>query len=83
MIHSLHQIITSRSFLPESMILSGGRSDQPVPIVFSFFYLKTDRRRILVDTSCFTMPGMELENPIPLTRHFFRTACIRKTSQTL
>lgn len=65
MIHSLHQIITSRSFLPESMILSGGRSDQPVPIVFSFFYLKTDRRRILVDTSCFTMPGMELENPIP------------------
>lgn len=65
MIHSFQQIVTGSSVLPESMVFSGGRDDRSVPIVFSFFYLRTDHRSILVDTSCFTMPGMELENPIP------------------
>lgn len=37
MIHAFQQIITSRSVLPESMIFSGGRDEQSIPIVFSFF----------------------------------------------
>ena len=60
MIRSVRQLVTCRSTLPESMLREGGSPEARFPIVFSFFLLETDARRILVDTSCDTMPDMEL-----------------------
>ena len=60
MIRSVRQLVTCRSTLPESMLRQGGSPEARFPIVFSFFLLETDERRILVDTSCDTMPGMTL-----------------------
>lgn len=62
MIHSVRQMVTGCGTLPESMLREGGSPKAGFPIIFSFFLLETDDRRILVDTSCDTMPGMEIRN---------------------
>lgn len=40
------------TYLPESWIFEGGFENKNVPIIFSFFLLKTKERNILIDVGC-------------------------------
>ncbi|MBE6769489.1 MAG: MBL fold metallo-hydrolase [Ruminococcaceae bacterium] len=57
MVKKLIRLNFGKTTLPETMIHSGGREGQSVPIVFSFFLLLTENKKILVDAGCDTMPG--------------------------
>ena len=52
------------SVLAESMIFENGAEDKFRPIVFLVYLIRTDKRLILVDTGCETMPGFDMKNYI-------------------
>lgn len=49
-----------KSFIPESMVFQNGSKEINRSIVFMFYLLETQNRKILVDTGCVTMPGFEM-----------------------
>ncbi len=49
------------SYLSEKMIFSGGAEDKLRHIDFIVYLIKTDKRLILVDAGCETMPGFEMK----------------------
>ena len=54
MIKEVRQIKYADSFLSEDAIFKGGQNGKMLPIIFSFYLLKTENRLILVDTGCDT-----------------------------
>lgn len=51
-----------KSTLPESAVLQNGREDILHPIVFIIYLVKTDKKLILVDAGCETMPGFVMKD---------------------
>lgn len=64
MIKEVRQIKYADSFLSEDAIFKGGQNGKMLPIIFSFYLLKTENRLILVDAGCDTMPGFIMNNYI-------------------
>jgi len=62
MIREILRIQYAESTLPESWIFDGGKREIKVPIVFSVFLICTERKKILVDAGCETMPGFDMQN---------------------
>ena len=58
---SLYCLKYAESNLPESMIFDGGSSDKRIPISFAIYLIKTDKRKILVDAGCNTMPSFDMQ----------------------
>lgn len=52
----------AKSFIPESMVFQNGSKEIKRPIVFMFYLLETQNKKILVDTGCVTMPGFEMSD---------------------
>lgn len=51
-----------KSVLPESMIFENGAENKFRPIVFKIYLIKTEKRLILVDAGCETMPGFDMRD---------------------
>ena len=51
-----------KSVLTESMIFYDGAVDKDCPIVFIIYLIKTEKRMILVDAGCETMPGFVMRD---------------------
>ena len=47
----------AETFIPQSMVFDDGSKDVFLPITLSIYLIKTDKRNILVDAGCDTMPG--------------------------
>ncbi len=62
MVKDIIRIKFADTFLTENQIFSGGSFDKKIPIIFSFFLIVTDTKKILVDTGCEDMEGFVLEN---------------------
>ncbi len=62
MITAIQRIHYGDTTLPESSILPGGDPHRAVPIIFSVFLVQTEKKRILVDAGCETMPGFVMHN---------------------
>ncbi len=67
MIEDIIRITYAESTLPLSWIFHGGDKQKTVPIIFSFFLVIADDRKILVDTGCETMPDFDMHNHIAPT----------------
>ena len=65
MVRSLKKIVFADSVMPWSMIRTGGSREETVPILFAFYLIETDTRKILVDTGCEYMNTFPLYNYIP------------------
>ena len=52
----------AESTLPESAVFQGGLKDKKVPITFVVYLIVTEKKRILIDAGCDTMPGFEMVN---------------------
>lgn len=52
------------SVLAESMIFENGAEDKFRPIVFLVYLIRTEKRLVLVDAGCETMPGFDMKNYI-------------------
>ena len=59
---SLYCIKYAESVLPEKMVFHGGSPKKQIPISFAIYLIKTDKKNILVDAGCETMPGFKMEN---------------------
>ncbi len=55
-------ILYGKSTLPERMCFDGGDREKKLPIVFKVYLVKTEKKLILVDAGCETMPGFVMEN---------------------
>lgn len=55
-------VVYGKSVLGEDQIFKGGDSKKVQPIDFKVFVLKTDKKTILVDGGCDTMPGFEMKD---------------------
>lgn len=62
MIREVKRVIYGRTTLPESWVFAGGDRETKLPIILSVFLIVTERKRILVDAGCETMPGFELRD---------------------
>lgn len=51
-----------KSVLPETMVFINGSEDKFREIVFKVFVIKTDKKLILVDAGCETMPGFVMRD---------------------
>ena len=51
----------AETFIPQSMVFDGGSKDVFSPITLSIYLIKTDKRNILVDAGCNTLPGFDLK----------------------
>lgn len=58
---SVYSIKYAESTLPESMVFDGGNKEKFLPISFTFYLIKTEDKRILVDAGCNTMPGFNMK----------------------
>ncbi len=59
---SVQCIKYAESTLPESMVFDGGRDKVKIPISFAVFLIESDRRKILIDAGCDTMPGFDMKD---------------------
>lgn len=57
---NIKRIVYAKTVLPCDQAIEGGKSDENVPIVFSFFAVTTENKVILVDAGCTFMPGFVL-----------------------
>ena len=55
-------LIYGRSELSEAMIFQGGSKDRSLPIDFIVYMIETEKRKILVDAGCVTMPGFKMQD---------------------
>ena len=55
MIKNAACIVYGYSTLRESWVFSGGSKDKRIPIMFAFYLLETENKKILVDAGCDTM----------------------------
>ena len=62
MVQNIIRIRYGDTTIPESWVFTGGDPEKAVPIFFSCFLVLTDRKKILVDAGCETMPGFVMEN---------------------
>lgn len=62
----------AESVLPENQVFAGGDPKLFYPISFCFYLVKTDKRNILIDTGCDTMPGFCMKK-------FFSPAFVLRT----
>ena len=62
MIEEFVRVKYADSYLSESAIFKGGTKGKPIPIIFSFYFLKINSKVVLVDAGCDTMPGFVMEN---------------------
>lgn len=62
MVKELIRLNYGKTTLPESMIFFGGRDENKIPIVFSFFLIITENSKILIDAGCDTMPGFVMSD---------------------
>ncbi len=62
MILSIMAVKYGESVLEESLIFENGAKDKVRPISFVIYLIKTNKRLILVDAGCDTMPGFEMKN---------------------
>lgn len=62
MVRDIKQIKYANSFLPANAVYEGGSPDKAIPIVFSFYFIETENRRILVDAGCDTMPDFIMKD---------------------
>lgn len=51
----------AESFLSEIMVFDGGKQGKQIPISFVIYLIKSDKRNILVDAGCNTMPGFKMK----------------------
>ena len=51
----------AETFIPQSMVFDDGSKDAFLPITLSIYLIKTDKRNILVDAGCDTMPGFVMK----------------------
>ena len=57
---NIKRIVYAKTVLPCNQAIEDGKSDENVPIVFSFFAVTTENKVILVDAGCTFMPGFVL-----------------------
>lgn len=62
MIKEIKLIKYADTFLSEDQIFKGGEKAKIRPIIFGIYFIRTDKRLILVDAGCETMPGFEMKN---------------------
>lgn len=62
MVKDIMRIQYAESTLPESWVFGGGKEENRVPIVFSVFLVCTQKKKILVDAGCETMPKFDMKN---------------------
>lgn len=62
MVQNIIRIRYGDTTIPESWVFAGGDPEKAVPIFFSCFLVLTDRKKILVDAGCETMPGFVMKN---------------------
>lgn len=62
MVKGIQRLHYGDTTLPESSILPGGDPARATPIIFSVFLVQTEKKRILVDAGCETMPGFVMHN---------------------
>lgn len=51
----------AETFIPQSMVFDDGSKDVFLPITLSIYLIKMDKRNILVDAGCDTMPGFVMK----------------------
>lgn len=62
MILSVMAVKYAESVLEENLIFENGAADKTRPISFVIYLIKTNKKLILVDAGCDTMPGFEMKN---------------------